>query len=202
LHHGLLGAEDPSVYVKQHITDPYGLRHGKRKRRVDDPDQLSALEELYLHRGLSDSGLRWRMRVQWELIADELDARTADELRQILDGATVKEMGAKNYKHFQRSLPRIGAIAYQKRINPAVGAGLLEQSQDASRHVPEVEPIEQPLPPPGFDSDGSPKITDARPGMPVMPVTPEWLRSMGYEVFSSIAPGRGRPTSEPSTIRR
>jgi hypothetical protein len=28
-------------------------------------------------------------------------------------------------------------------------------------------------------------ITDARPGMPVMPPTPEWMQRMGYEVFGA-----------------
>ncbi len=31
----------------------------------------------------------------------------------------------------------------------------------------------------------APLLQDARPGMPVLPPTPEWMRAMGYKVFES-----------------
>jgi hypothetical protein len=96
--------------------------------------QFSAIDELTRHGGLFNPGLRWAIRVQWEQVADELDARTAAELRKVLDGATVADLGEANYKHFQRALPRIRAIAYQLRVSPSTDPPHF----DESGRVPEL----------------------------------------------------------------
>ncbi len=51
-----------------------------------------------------------RMKVDWEAVTACLDDRTAHELELYLNGATVAEMGLKDYQHLQRRWPLIGGL--------------------------------------------------------------------------------------------
>lgn len=53
---------------------------------------------------------RVRFRADWQTIGASLDRRTAHELELYLEGATVAEMGLKNYLHFQRRWPLIRGL--------------------------------------------------------------------------------------------
>ncbi len=53
------------------------------------------------------------IRVDWQAVARCLDARTAKELELYLAGATVEEMGLKNYLHLQRRWPRVGGLIHR-----------------------------------------------------------------------------------------
>jgi hypothetical protein len=56
------------------------------------------------------------IRVDWQAVARSLDARTATELEHYLAGATVEEMGLKNYLHFQRRWSRLGGLILRHHL--------------------------------------------------------------------------------------
>jgi hypothetical protein len=124
----ILGADNPGLFVKQCVRDLFSVRHGEKRQTANHQplEQASreAIDDL-LAECHFETSYRFRLRVQWEQIADLMASegdkqgvRTARELRQILDGATIAEMGEKNYRHFRNSLHRIGGIAYKMQICP------------------------------------------------------------------------------------
>jgi hypothetical protein len=169
----------------------FGYLAGKARKAVREKDafkhlslggqevhQVSPLDEMTMQLGLFNPSLRWQTRVQWEQIADELDARTAGELRKVLDGATRAEIGEADYKHFQRSLPKIRAVA---RILPSMDSAQVDPTgrvPELAAYGPDLKVVEWKWPDLDWEKD------------------PAWLRNFNPPVLqessdgnTSVAPG-------------
>lgn len=85
----------------------HGRADGKQRHR----DQLSQIDRTRLEAEDAAAWGRFRwtagVKVDWEAIANQLDPRTAEELRMTLDGCSVDEIGKVNYEHLRRKLPAI-----------------------------------------------------------------------------------------------
>lgn len=110
-----LSANDAALFVRQSVQGPYCIRHRVKVKpfKLDGKDvlQLSAIDKLKLDESCS-FGLRWRINVNWDEVAECLDDRTVRELRQTLAGSSVEEMGKTDYNHFREQLPRIRKIVF------------------------------------------------------------------------------------------
>jgi hypothetical protein len=109
----VLSANDAALFVKQSFLDRHRVRHRVKPFQLGGADvwPLSAIDELTLHES-SSFGLRWRIPIDWDEMADYLDDRTARELEQVLSGLSVEEIGKTNYNHFRRQLPQIRKLAF------------------------------------------------------------------------------------------
>ncbi len=73
-----------------------------------------------------DAGLWGRFRwtagatIDWDAIANQLDPRTAAELRMRLDGFSVDEMSKKNYEHFRTKLPAIRKLIIDDSLHKMI----------------------------------------------------------------------------------